>query len=127
MQQVTEAISRAKELLFGLSQGVADAINGMAEEQKPALQKVAELENTLQVDIPDPEDLKKPLAACQERISEVATEAEEQIPRTMNSALSKMLIGKVVMDEQLFNAVIVVVPSLAVLAFNLFNAYAMLF
>mmetsp|Transcript_38880 Transcript_38880/g.123413 ORF Transcript_38880/g.123413 Transcript_38880/m.123413 type:complete len:479 (+) Transcript_38880:256-1692(+) len=126
MEQVLQALAGAKDLLLGLSKNVLDAIDEMSEQQRPALEKVAELEKTLKIDVPDPGDLKKPLDSCEAKVAEFAREAEEQIPKKVNDLLRTMFIGKVVMDRQYFNGLVVVLPSVVVLAMNLSFAFAQL-
>merc|ERR1719277_815429 len=58
--EVIEVLRWAKDLVLGVPKRVVDATDEMVEEQRPALDKVRELESTLDVDVPDPSDLKKP-------------------------------------------------------------------
>jgi hypothetical protein len=60
-KEVLEALQQATEVVARLAGQLTDAIDRMIQEQRPVLEKVRELESTLQVDIPDPGDLKRPL------------------------------------------------------------------
>lgn len=118
VQKVLECVGKAKTVLLGLSSDVVDAIDGMCEEQKPALDKAKQLEDTLKVDIPDPSDMKKPLDACKDRLLDVAKQAEDQVPQGVRDLLNTLTIGKVINDEKQFNFLVVMLPTAGVFLLN---------
>lgn len=123
---VLDVVRDVKESLLGLSDNVVAAIDKMAEEQQPALQKIRELESTLDVDVPDPNDLKRPLEGCRSKALSWVAQVEETIPSMINELASASFIGKLAMDPQLFIRVVVGLPALAILALNLSLAFAQL-
>jgi len=90
---------------------------GMAEEQRPALEKMRELESSLQMDIPDPSDLKQPLEACEDQIDACLNLLITETQYRIEELCASVSFMRVVMDSRMFRFA-VGLPSLLVLLSN---------
>jgi hypothetical protein len=117
-KKVTSVIDTVDDMVMGPLQKLLEAIDDLAEEQKPALDKLKKIESTLSVDIPDPSDLKKPLDGCEGMIDEFVAKAKVQVPDKIDDFVDATWAGRVASDSNLFNRYIVVLPVALVIIVN---------
>merc|ERR1711959_317441 len=91
------------------------AIDNMVEEQKPAIEQMQQLESTLKevdpsFDIPDPEDLKKPLDGCEALIDDFVEKAKREVPEKLDELANATFVGRIATDKALFHRIAVLLP-----------------
>merc|ERR1712066_507332 len=110
-------------MIAGPLQKLEGAIDNMTEEQRPAIEQMQQLEQTLQMvdpdfNIPDPEDLKKPLDGCEAMIDEFVEKAKREVPEKLDELADATLVGRLATDETLFNRYAVFLPMVVLFAVN---------
>jgi hypothetical protein len=109
-------------MLLGPLQRLLAAVDQLAEEQKPALAKLREIESTLDTDIPDPDDIKKPLDNCENVVESRVRKIQGEIPARMDDFVDATFAGQVVTDLGRFHCFCVYFPLVIILLFNLIAA-----
>lgn len=130
MAKVVGALKQATELILSLTKRVTEAIDDMAEQQKPAFEKVEKLQTMKSMvkginipDVPDLDTLKKPIQAVEDKIKQFVQKIEVEVPQKINELLRTSSVGKVAYNDTLFNGVFVILPSLVVLVANVGLAF----
>merc|ERR1712187_328882 len=106
------------DMIMGPLHQLESTIDSLAEEQKPALSNLQKLESTLDVDVPDPSDLRAPLDGCEGMIDEFITKAKSEIPEKIEEFVNITQVGRIATDNGLFTRSKVELPMLALLALD---------
>lgn len=127
--KVVKILDTVDDMIMGPLEKLENAIEDMEEEQKPNLDKMKQMESGMKMidknfDLPDPEDLKKPLAGCDSMIDEFVDKAKKEIPDKMTEIIQSTLAGRLATDESTFNLYMIVLPLSVVLIFNVLLALA---
>jgi len=125
IDEVLQFAEKAKQTLLGMSGSVEAQIDQMTNEQKPALDKAAQAEKVLGIDLPDPDDLKRPLDVCEAKLEAIIAEVKESLPKQLHSQIEGLSLGKVVFNESTFGWMVVYLPTVLMLLFNLAVAVTM--
>merc|ERR1719191_2736557 len=118
-KKVVDVIDTVDDMILDPLQKLIDVIDDMADEQKPALDKIKLVESTLKIDVPDPGDLKKPLDGCDDMIEEFVNKAKVEIPNKMDELVDMTFAGRVATDPKLWLLYAVSVPVGCVFLVNL--------
>jgi hypothetical protein len=118
-EKVTTVIDTIDDMIMAPLQRLENTIDDLAEEQKPALNNLQKLESTLDVDIPDPSDLKAPLDGCEDMIDKFIRQAKSQIPEQIDEFVDMTQAGKIATDNGLFTRYVVVLPMATLLVANI--------
>merc|ERR1719291_894357 len=87
--KLTDAVLMVLDTIDDVLQGPLDKLDGMVdgmiEEQRPTLAKMQQFEDAIRkldpdFDIPDPQDLKRPLDGCEAVIDEIVERAKREVP-----------------------------------------------
>merc|ERR1719419_766798 len=108
--KVTTVIDTVDDMILAPLNELNDEIDGMEEDQKPAVDKAKMLESTLQVDVPDPGDLRKPLDGAEDMIEEFVQKAKETVPAFFEQLLSSTTAGQMCSDKKRFDLYVVKLP-----------------
>merc|ERR1712054_237084 len=124
LKKVTDILDTVDDMIMGPLEKLENAIEDMAEEQKPTLDKMKKFESAMKMadpsfDLPDPGDLQKPLDGCDEMIDDFVDKAKKEIPDKMQEMIQSSTAGKVATDEGQFNLYVVYLPLLIVLLINI--------
>merc|ERR1712100_1016683 len=99
------------------------AIDDLIEEQAPVLDNMKKFETGLRTidpdfDLPDPEDLKKPLDGCETMIDNFVGRAKKEVPEKLEETVQSTLAGRIATYGPTFNRFVVLLPLSVVLAVN---------
>jgi len=122
--KVVEVLDTVDDMIGGPLQSLEDAIDDMLEEQKPVLANMQKFETGIKgidkgFNLPDPEDLKKPLDGCDAMIDKFVNIAKKEVPEKLNESVQSTFIGRVATDASTFNQFVVYLPLAVVLAVNM--------
>eukprot|EP00413_Alexandrium_margalefii_P005316 CAMPEP_0204521588 /NCGR_PEP_ID=MMETSP0661-20131031/5861_1 /ASSEMBLY_ACC=CAM_ASM_000606 /TAXON_ID=109239 /ORGANISM="Alexandrium margalefi, Strain AMGDE01CS-322" /LENGTH=496 /DNA_ID=CAMNT_0051527195 /DNA_START=40 /DNA_END=1530 /DNA_ORIENTATION=+ len=123
-QKVTDMLETVDDMIMGPVQNLFGAIDSMVEEQKPVFEKAKQLEATLKVDIPDADDLKKPLDGCESKITSTIDMVKKEIPAKMDAMVQSTFAGRVATQRSTWNLHVVYMPVAIIVVFNLSIAMA---
>jgi len=129
IKKVTDILDTVDDMIMGPLEKLENAIEDMADEQKPTLDKMKKFEAGMKMadptfDLPDPSDLQKPLDGCDEMIDDFVDKAKKEIPEKLTEMIQSTTAGKVATDEGQFNLYVVYLPLLVVLLVNIGVAVA---
>merc|ERR1712178_413024 len=132
LKKVTDILDTVDDMIMGPLEKLENAIEDMAEEQKPTLDKMKEFEKAMKMadpsfDLPDPGDLQKPLDGCDDMIDDFVDKAKKEIPDKMQEMIQSSTAGKVATDEGQFNLYVVYLPLSVVLLINVALAVAQVY
>jgi len=132
IKKVTDVLDTVDDMIMGPLEKLENAIEDMAEEQKPTLDKMKKFEAGMKMadpsfDLPDPGDLQKPLDGCDEMFDDFVDKAKKEIPDKLQEMIQSTTAGKVATDEGQFNLYVVYLPLLVVLLFNIGLACAQVY
>jgi hypothetical protein len=121
--KVVDVLDTVDDMILGPLQRLEGAIDNMKEEQQPAIEQMQQLESTLKnvdpdFDIPDPDDLKKPLGGCEEMIDDFVEKAKQEVPEKLDELADATFVGKIATDEVLFNRIAVLLPLAGLFLLN---------
>lgn len=117
--KMNEIVDTIDDMILGPVKRLESAIDKLSEEQKPAMEKLAQLERTLKIDIPDPQDMKVPLSGCGDKVGQVVAEAKEALPAKVDELIRSTFAGRVATDRAAFSAYVVYMPMMLVFLVNL--------
>jgi hypothetical protein len=129
IKKVTDVLDTVDDMIMGPLEKLENAIEDMAEEQKPTLDKMKKFESAMKMadpsfDLPDPGDLQKPLDGCDDMIDDFVDKAKKEIPDKLEEMIQSTTAGKIATDEGQFNMYVVYLPLLMVLLLNVGLAVA---
>jgi len=129
MKKVTDILDNVDDMIMGPLEKLENAIDDMADEQKPTLDKMKQFESAMKMadpsfNLPDPADLQKPLDGCDDMIDDFVDKAKKEIPDKLMEMIQSNFTGKLATDEGQFNLYVVNLPLLAVLLVNIVLAVA---
>jgi len=132
IKKVTDILDTVDDMIMGPLEKLENAIEDMAEEQKPTLDKMKKFETAMKMadpnfNLPDPGDLQKPLDGCDDMIDDFVDKAKKEIPDKMEEMIQSTTAGKVATDEGQFNLYVVYLPLLVVLLINVALAVAQVY
>jgi hypothetical protein len=121
--KVVDVLDTVDDMILGPLQRLESAIDNMTEEQKPAIEQMQQLESTLKnvdpsFDIPDPDDLKKPLSGCEDMINDFVEKAKQEVPDKLDELADATFVGRIATDEVLFNRIAVLLPVASLFLLN---------
>lgn len=126
--KLTDAVLKVLDTIDDVLQGPLDKvdglIDGMIEEQKPTLAKMQQFEDAIRkldpdFDIPDPQDLKKPLDGCEAMIDDIMETAKREAPERLEEAVRSTLVGWLATSRTAFQGLVVCAPLTLVFLLNL--------
>jgi len=126
--KLTDAVLKVLDTIDDVLQGPLDKLDGLIdatiEEQKPTLAKMQQFEDAIKkldpdFDIPDPQDLKKPLDGCEAMIDDIMETAKREAPERLAEAVRSTLVGWLATSRTAFQGVVVYAPLMLVFLLNL--------
>jgi hypothetical protein len=127
-EKVVDVLDTVDDMIVGPLKHLEGAIDNMTEEQKPALEQMQQLERTLRkvdpsFDIPDPEDLKKPLDGCEAMIEDFVEKAKREVPEKLDEMADATFIGRMSTNKALFHRIAVSLPLTCLFLVNAVVAF----
>merc|ERR1719382_1072090 len=125
--KLTDAVLKVLDTIDDMLQGPLDKLEGMidemVDEQQPTLVKMRQFEDTMKkldpdFDIPDPQDLKRPLDGCEAVISEFVDKAKREVPEQLSEAVRSTRVGRLATDRIAFSRIAVYAPLVLVFLLN---------
>mmetsp|Transcript_29808 Transcript_29808/g.81788 ORF Transcript_29808/g.81788 Transcript_29808/m.81788 type:complete len:517 (+) Transcript_29808:96-1646(+) len=122
--KVVKLLDTVDDMISGPLDKLEGTIDDMLEEQKPWLEKVTTLEDAMkkvnvELDLPDVEDLRKPLDGCAALIEEFVGKAKTEVPAKLEELAASTFAGKVALDKSLFQRYFLILPMAMVVLVNI--------
>lgn len=120
---VDQVLETVDDMIMGPLEQLDGALDDMVEDQKPTIQHMKKFESAMKAadpdfDLPDPEDLKKPLDGCEAMIDEFVATAKKEVPDKLDELIQSSLAGRIATDAQTFNGWVVILPLVIVCLLN---------